>query len=324
MRRFSSVSRVLACLAVSGVALSACGAPTEQSGKSGQVAVVASTDVYGSIVRHIGGDRVEVTSIISGPSQDPHSYEATVRDKLAVSEADLVVLNGGGYDTFMETLTESVKTPEDRVLSAVEISGLDAEDPDEAAHDDESPSDADEHHHDHGSFNEHVWYDLHSMTQLTAELATALGEIDPDGAAEFEQNAKELTQKLEALEADLAELETTAEARTVAATEPVPLYLLEHAGLRNVTPAAYTEAVEEGSDVSVKTLNDMERLVADQDIAFLAYNRQTAGPQTESVRDAAERAGVPVVNFTETLPEGQEYVEWMEHNVEAVTEAVGQ
>ena len=70
------------------------------------VDVVASTSVYGDIVSSIGGDKVRVSSIINRTSQDPHSYEATTQDKLAVSKAELVVENGGGYDAFIDTLAD--------------------------------------------------------------------------------------------------------------------------------------------------------------------------------------------------------------------------
>ncbi|GAA1341579.1 metal ABC transporter solute-binding protein, Zn/Mn family [Arthrobacter roseus] len=322
--RISSGFRFLTCLAGAGLALSACGAPSGEAGNSeseDSLAVVASTDVYGSIARQIGGDRVRVSSIISGPTQDPHSYEATVRDKLAVSEADVVVLNGGGYDGFMEKLTDSVEMPADRVISAVDVSGLNHE-AGEDAHGGEEPQ-QEEDHHDHGTVNEHVWYDLHSMTLLVAEIARVLGEADPGGAVEFDRNAENVTSSLNALEEDLVALAQKTDGASIAVTEPVPLYLLEDAGFENLTPADYTEALEEGTDVSIVAMRNMEQLVSEKDISFLAYNQQTESQQTEAVRDVAEKAGVPVVNFTETLPEDQEYVEWMEQNVEAVTHAVG-
>lgn len=322
--RIPSGFRILAFLVGAGLALSACGAPSGETGNQDpddSLAVVASTDVYGSIARQVGGDRVEVSAIISGPTQDPHSYEATVRDKLSVSEADLVVLNGGGYDDFMDTLARGVETPRDRIISAVEASGLNHEASGGDVTGSEESKNGEDHHQK--TFNEHVWYDLHSMTLLVSEIARKLGEIDPDGGLEFDRNAEEITASLNSLEEDLVALSIKTDGASIAVTEAVPLYLLEKAGLENVTPAAYTEALEEGTDVSVAAMRNMEQLVAEKNIAFLAYNRQRESKQTKAIRDVAERAGVPVVNFTETLPEGQEYVEWMEHNVEAVTQAVG-
>src|SRR3954468_22454305 len=93
-------SAVLSALALGAAA----GCDAEAAAADDGVRVVASTDVYGDLVATIGGDRVEVTSVIDDPSADPHSYEANVRTQLAVSRADLVVENGGGYDDFMRTL----------------------------------------------------------------------------------------------------------------------------------------------------------------------------------------------------------------------------
>ena len=98
----------LAALAAIMLVLTGCaGAP--EGGASGEgsakrVQIVASTNVYGQIAEQIGGDRVDVTSIISSGSQDPHSYEATARDQLAISRAQLVIENGGGFDAFIARL----------------------------------------------------------------------------------------------------------------------------------------------------------------------------------------------------------------------------
>ena len=88
----------------------------------------------------------------------------------------------------------------------------------------------------------------------------------------------------------------------MAVTEPVPLYLLEDAGLENETPAEYTAAIEEDADVPPAVLKTTVDLVASRGVRLLAYNDQTEGPQTAAVKKAAESAGVPVVNFSETLP----------------------
>ena len=102
-------------------------------------------------------------------------------------------------------------------------------------------------------------------------------------------------------------------------TEPVPLYLLEDAGLVNATPEDYTAAIEEGSDVPPAVLKAATDLVASKSVRLLAYNSQTEGPQTESLKKAAETAGVPVVDFSETLPEGKTYLQWMTDNVDNIT-----
>ena len=109
----------------------------------------------------------------------------------------------------------------------------------------------------------------------------------------------------------------------MAVTEPVPLYLLEDAGLENETPAEYTAAIEEDADVPPAVLKAAVDLVTSGDVRLLAYNTQTEGPQTVALKKAAETAGVPVLNFSETLPDGQSYVQWMTANVESIGKALG-
>lgn len=310
MRRRTAAPSLLAALAGLGLLLSGCSAQSPKAPEgAGRINVVASTNVYGDIARTIGGDKVEVTAIINKTSQDPHSYEATAQDRLAVSKAKLVIGNGGGYDDFLNTLVESSKLDAGAVLTAVEISGL--AHPEEATGEATAPAEE----HDHGEFNEHVWYSLPAMERVADGIAGKLGALDPASAATFTSNADAFKSALDGLHGQLDGLKAGAANAPVAVTEPVPLYLLEDAGLVNATPEEYTAAIEEGADVPPAVLKQATDLVASRSVRLLAYNEQTEGPQTESLKKAAEAAGVPVVDFNETLPEGKTYVQWMTDNV---------
>lgn len=82
------------------------------------ISIVAATNVYGDIALAVTGDLASVTSIITSSRQDPHEYEASVQDRLAIDEADIVIENGGGLDPFVETLLAGSDT-EAVVLTAV-------------------------------------------------------------------------------------------------------------------------------------------------------------------------------------------------------------
>ncbi len=293
----TATSTLLAVLALG--ALAGCGSDDTASADDG-VQVVASTDVYGDLAATVGGDRVQVTSIIDDPSADPHSYEATVRTQLAVSEADLVIENGGGYDDFVQTLL-SAADGDRTVLTAVDVAGLDA---------------------DAEGFNEHVWYDPAAMSALTGEIADALAEVDPDGADGYAANAAELQQGLDDLSARAEEARAATGGVGVAVTEPVPGHLLDAVGAEDRTPAEFSEAIEEGGDVSPGVLRQTLDLFATGQVRALVYNEQTSGPETEQVLAAAEAAGVAVVPVTETLPEGEDYLSWMGGNLDAVVAAL--
>ncbi len=320
MRRSATRLSVAATAALSALLLSSCagtaGANNESS--AGAIEVVTSTNVYGDVVKAIGGDKVNVSSIITKTSQDPHSYEASAQDKLVISKAKLVVENGGGYDEFLHKIADETKVGHENMISAVEVSGLA---PEEEGHSEEAHSE-EGHTHNHGEFNEHVWYSLDTMGKLADAVAVKLGSLDAGSAATFTSNAEAFKAKLADLTGKLDAVKAANEHAPVAVTEPVPLYLLEAAGLENKTPEAYSAAIEEETDVPAAVLKETTDLVSAKSVRFLAYNEQTEGPQTESVKRAAEAAGVPVVNFTETLPEGKDYVQWMADNVEAVSSAL--
>ena len=314
----------IAIIAIAALALASCAATPAPTTDDATVQIVASTNVYGSIATAIGGEHVTVTSLISSSAQDPHSYEASAQDQLAVSKADLVIENGGGYDPFIDTLLEASST-DAVVVNASEASGLLEGDHDHEGeeHADEEHADEEEGHegHDHiEGFNEHVWYSLHGMEHFAEHLAGELSELDAANAASYEQNLAAFVAEIEQLEATAESLHELAEGQSAAITEPVPLYLLEAAGFSNVTPAEFSEAIEEGTDVPPAALRDTLAVIST--VALLAYNSQTASSETEQLRAAAEESGVPVVEFTETLPDGADYVTWMTDNLEAIAAAL--
>ncbi|MFF4029867.1 metal ABC transporter solute-binding protein, Zn/Mn family [Streptomyces sviceus] len=308
----TSPSRRLALLLGASVALlTGCGSSTDSGSDGGvsgapaaasKVAVVASTDVYGDIVSHIGGDKVSVTSVISDPDQDPHSYEASTQNQLALSKAKIVVENGGGYDDFVDRMLRSGGNSSAEVINAVKVSGRTA------------PKG--------GELNEHVWYDFPTVSRIADRIAAALGKADPANAATFTKNADAFKAGLKPLEATEAQIKKAHGGEAIAITEPVPLYMTGASGLVNKTPADFSEAIEEGDDVSPKVLQEALALFTAKQVKALVYNAQTSGPQTERSEQAARAAGIPVVPVTETLPTGKDYLSWMTGNVDALANAL--
>ncbi len=326
--------RALALLPAAALVLSGCSATADDSAEgsaaeSTGIQVVATTNVYGNIAETIGGEFVDVTSIIDSAAQDPHSYEASAQDQLAVSKADLVIENGGGYDPFIDSLVDAAGSDTLERVNVVNLSGLAPEDEhgtegDEHAEEDghaEGDEHADEHEHIEG-VNEHVWYDLTTADTLASTLAHVFSNLDTDNAAVFAENYAAFSEGIASLTAATTELKAGFDGTTVAVTEPVPLYLLEAAGLVNVIPESFSSAIEEGADVSPASLRDALAVFASGDVALLAYNEQTSGPQTEQVREAAEKESVPVISFAETLPDGEDYISWMTGNIAAIDEAL--
>ncbi|MBV0893718.1 metal ABC transporter solute-binding protein, Zn/Mn family [Microbacterium sp. NC79] len=328
-------SLALSLLAVTAITLAGCS--STPAAEDGRLQVVATTSVYGSIVEEIGGEHVVVTSLISSAAQDPHEYEPSSKDKLIVNRADLVVSNGGGYDAFVGGLITKAELPVIEAVSfAPDYPGQSAHDDhahdDEHAHDDHQhdeaaahdDSTADEHEgHDHiAGFNEHVWYDPAVVAGLAAEVAERLSALDPDNAADYEQNALALGADLDGLSEEIKALAAAQDHTHILVTEPVALRLTDLLGMHNVTPAAFLEAVEEGQDVAPATLLHTLQVLEDDDIALVVANAQTGGNETERIIDDAEKAGIAVLEFSEVLPDGHTYVTWMSENIAALARAL--
>ncbi len=291
-------------IAIAGLALAGCSATGTSSATpsaGGAISVVTVTDVWGDVAKQIGGDRIDVTAFIQGTARDPHSYEATAQDQLAIKNAGLVIENGGGYDDFMDTLVSASGTGAP-VLNAVQLSGLPG-----AGGDD---------------FNEHVFYDFPTVDHVASAIAAQLTALDAADASTFAANLSTFEGKLTALESREADLAKLANGAKVVITEPVPLYVLAASGFTNVTPPAFSEAVEEGTDISPSLLNQVIGIVQAGDVKLFAYNSQTSGPETQAVLTAAQAAGVDSAGFTETLPDGQDYLAWMSANLDAVQSAL--
>lgn len=286
--------------------LVACGQSAEPSAGTGSstVEVVASTNVWGDIVSSVGGPKVHVTSVISDPSADPHSYEANARTQLAVSRASVVVLNGGGYDDFMKKLLSAANSKA-TVVNAVDVSG-------QAAAAQATGTE----------LNEHVWYDFAGVGKVVDRVVSALTNADPGDGAVFRANGKTFGARL----AELIAQEQADRARTqgagVVVTEPVPLYMLQSLGAVNKTPQGFSQAVQNGADVSPAVLEQTTALFTSGEVKALVYNEQTTSAQTTAVEHAARAAHVRVVPVTETLPPGQSYLSWMTRSLDAISKAL--
>lgn len=304
----------IAGIAVVGLAVAGCGSSADTSaapptpGSAASVAtipVVASTNVYGSVAEAVGGDRVEVTSIINSPDADPHEYETTPADAVKVGQAKVVIMNGGGYDDFAARLVDATSA-KPAVINAVDVSGLEAQVP------------AGE------EFNEHVWYHLPTIKKVADQLAKDLGAVDSADASTFTSNAAAFNAKIDALIAKLDAVKAQHAGQKIAVTEPVPLYMTEAAGLQNATPKEFSEAIEEGADPSAAVVNETLGLFTDKTVQLLLANSQTESPATRQVEQAATAAEIPVEGVTETLPVGvDDYVAWQSQQIDTLAKDLG-
>ena len=338
--RLSSRTALAAAAVACVTALAGCG--TDTSGPDDDaLRVVASTNVWGSIAQAVAGDRVEVESLITEPSADPHSYEASPLDAAAIGDASLVVYNGGGYDQFVDDiLAAGGERPE--TVEAFSLFESGAYSDLHAGHDhgtdagagetgsatttsEDHSHEGDDHSHDghdHSGVNEHVWYDLATADAVAHAVAEKLSELDPEGAATYEANAAAFHENLHYV-SDVVEKIADAHGGTpVAQTETIGHYLVQAAMLDDVTPPDFTNAIENGTDPSPAAIAATRQLLVDNQVRALIYNPQTEDRVSREMRTAAESAGIPVVEVSETLPEGVDYIQWQARTAETLAAAL--
>lgn len=293
--RMALTRGLAAALAVAGSAvLSGCGGHPAHPHAS---AVVASTDVWGSVARAVAGSHVAVKSILSGAETDPHSYEASPSDAAAIADAALVVYNGGGYDGWVDDVL--ARQPGARPVNAYSFLENDGQ-----------------------PRNEHVFYDLSVAKAVAATIADRLATIDPGNAADYRASAATFGRGADAIAGTEHGIAAAYPHTSVVATEPVAFYLLKATGLLNRTPPSFAAAIENETDPAPADLASVLDLIDRAQVSALVVNPQTSAAAITSLRDAARHAGVPVTEVAETLPDGADYLSWQRNTVERLLAAL--
>jgi zinc/manganese transport system substrate-binding protein len=284
---------IVLSLAVIGVA--GCGG----AGGGSTLDVVASTNVYGDITAQIGGAHVGVTSVLSDPNADPHLFEPGTQNGLAVAQAKVVIQNGAGYDDFMGRLESASPSSSRIVVTIADVLGV------------------------HGRHaNPHLWYDVPRLPRIAGAIAAGLEEADPKHAAAYRAGLDRFVKSLRPLDAEVRRIRTRYAGRPIAYTEPVPGYLVAALGLRNLAPAPFTRAIQNGSEPSAEAVASMNALIGGHRVDVLLYNSQAVSPITARVRAAAQQAGIPVVGVTETLPPHLTFQQWQLAQVRSLERAL--
>ena len=302
--------------------------------------VYATTNVWGSVAKAVGGDKVNVIVGVDDLSQDPHDYQATATDKLNITKSAVMLVNGGGYDDWGMSLAESV-SHKPVVINAVALSGL-SPNTDNAAdesaseqhqHDtqheiktaDPQPSDhphvpseahSEVHSHSHGDFNEHVFFSLDTAKKVAEAVNKQLAATSPANQAIYAKNTQQFIQQIDALKVKAQQIGQR-KAITAFATEPVIGYLLADMGIKDVTPKAYAVQSETDAGVSVKVLNDSKSLLSNKQVGLLVVNAQTEDATSKQLITLAKASTVPVVAVYETLPDGvTSYTQFIEKTLD--------
>jgi len=296
------VRQVLAAL-VTSVALAAvvsgCSTSATPS-SSGRILAVGAENQYSSVISQIGGRYVSVTSILSDPNTDPHTFEASAKVAETISQAAIIVQNGLGYDSFMTKLEAASPNSRRSVITAQAVLGL----PDSTR-------------------NPHLWYSPKTMPAVASRISATLTKLQPAHRAYFRANLAKFDASLRTWTDALAAFTAVHPDVAVATTEPVADYMLDAAGVDNRTPWALQAAIMNDTDPAPQDVATQNSLLRNSRVKAFVYNQQVTDSITSNYLKLAAASGIPVVGVYETMPtDGYDYQTWMTAEVKALDRAV--
>lgn len=317
----TSLRASAALLAAGGLLLTAtaCSSDTEDSapepGAQKKISIVASTSIWADVAQAVAdtasGVDIEVKPIVEGNGVDPHHFEPSAADIAKAEDADLLVVNGGGYDSWIYQAVSD----QDNIISALPLTdhGKLADDPNvmtiDAA---KATAKKDPEKVTNIEGNEHIWYDPAALDEVAGNIADQINELNTDANASTERvdsHVDRLRDKLKELPGDLS----------YAQTEPIADYIMKYTSGKDVTPEGYRKATISEGEPTAADLAAFTKAIKEDKVDLLIFNPQTETDTAGRIKSAAEDADVSIVEIGETPPDGKEF--WTYYD--EVTDSLG-
>lgn len=296
MHRIARIA--IAALASVGMlaSVAACGSGQSTSEKNGTIEVAASVNQWGTVAKALGGDNVNVTSIINSTNVDAHDYEPTTSDIAKLQKAQVIIVNGAGYDAWA---VKAAQTANATIVNAAEIGGV---------NDGENP---------------HVWFSADVRKAVAQAITEAYEQADAAKKNDFDKMNDRWTAEENNVESKIAEVKQKTDGLAYAATESVASYLAEDMGLADATPSGYARATANESEPTPTDIKQFTDALKAGEIKLLVVNTQEESELTGKITDAAKSVEVPMVELTEQMPEQYDSLTaWMEGLVDAFSQAI--
>lgn len=253
-----------------------------------QIHVVAAENFWGSLASQLGGNRVQVTSVISNPATDPHDYEPSAVDARTMAGAQMAIVNGVGYDPWAGKLIAANPVKGRVVLTVGDLVGVKA------------------------GGNPHRWYSPANVQQVISAIVADYSKLDPKDAAYFRAQKAHLEQKgLAQYKGLIATIKRRYHGVAVGASESIFAPLAQALGLKLVTPYSFLKAISEGTEPTAADKTTIDRQIAKREIKVWVFNSQNSTPDVARLTEEARKKHIPVVSITETLaPANATFQQW--------------
>ena len=310
---FSLKSLAAPAALLCAASLTLAGCSSTDSADEDTIKVVASTSIWADVAQEVIDSaqrqdvKIEVEPIVKGNGVDPHHFEPTAADIAKANEADVLIVGGGGYDSW---LYQAVKN-QDEIIHALPLTdqGKLDEEPDvvtAAEAKDIAKKEPSKVTNIEG--NEHVWYDAAAIEKVATEVADLVNEANPEAKA----SADPLLERVEDIKARVEKLPKL----NYAQTEPIADYIMKYTPALDVTPEGFRKAtVSEGEPTAADLARFLEAIKEDK-VDLLIYNPQTETDISSRIHKAAEERHIPIVEIGETPPEGTNFLDYYEQAVD--------
>jgi zinc transport system substrate-binding protein len=293
----TALRMLAATVAVGGVA-AGCGAGSaEPGGDQSKPMVVAAFYPLAFAAETVGDDLVDVKNL-TATGVEPHDLELSADQVASLSEADLVVFLGEGFQPAVEDAVSGFD--ESRILDVVEGENL-------------LPGEDDA----EGAVDPHVWLDPSIMAVIVDEVAARLAQIDPAHRETYEANAQELNSRLAALDRDYSEALSSCGSRDIVTSHAAFGYLAERYDLNQVS----ISGIDPEAEPSPERLAEVARFVQEHDVSTIFFE-ELVSPEVAETIASETGAHTAMLSPLESEPQSGDYVDAMKDNLATLTEAL--
>jgi zinc/manganese transport system substrate-binding protein len=306
LTRRAAVSLLAGCLALAASSLPAVAQPADK------LKVVATFTILGDMVRNVGGERVEVATLV-GPNGDAHVYSPTPADGRRLTDAKIVFTNGLKFEGWIDRLVKSSGTRAETVEAAKGVKPPKGED----------EGHGHGHDHGHGGPDPHAWQSIGNAKIYVANIRDALIAADEAGKATYQANAASYLERLDEMEAEVKGLvaKIPPERRRIITSHDAFRYFEEAYGIDFVAP----QGVSTESEASAKDVARIIQQIKRETIAAVFVENVSDARLMERIaKETGARIGSRVYSDALSEPNGPAgtYIDMMRHNIRAFSAAL--
>jgi ABC-type Zn uptake system ZnuABC Zn-binding protein ZnuA len=329
-RRLLAPLAGVAMLAGGAMVLAGCASPAASDEAAGSgPAIVATTTQVGDFTRELLGDSADVTQLLA-PGQSAHGFDPSAAQLLALSNADAVVVNGAGLETWLDDAISASGFDGELIdaSTGIELFATEEEEHDGEA-EEAAPADDDDHEHEHGEGNPHIWTDPELAEHMVENIADGLRDVAGVDAAALDENETTYLGKLDALDGWIEEnvAQVPVEQRLLVTNHDAFTYFVDAYDITFV--GSVIPSFDDNAEPSAAEIDDLVAKISATGVKAV-FSEAPISPKT--AQTIAAEAGVTVYSGPDALygdalgaegTDGATYLTSQEHNARLILESWG-